>query len=112
MKAMEGKLIESPFTAPKITHADIAAFADTCVNLKREDAKGYREQVNRLREKLDKYAADHSDYGLIKTLLSGGLAKGGTALKILNDVDIAFYAKGGTDRRHKPAEEAGNGVPT
>jgi hypothetical protein len=39
MKAMEGKLIESPFTAPKITHADIAAFADTCVNLKREDAR-------------------------------------------------------------------------
>jgi len=92
MKAMEGRLIESPFTAPEINHADIAAFADTCVNLKREDAKEYRDQVNRLREKLDKYAADHPDYGLIKTLLSGSLAKG-TALKILNDVDIAFYVK-------------------
>jgi hypothetical protein len=59
---MEGRLIESQFTAPRITHADIAAFADTCVNLKREDAKEYREQVNRLREKLDRNAADHSDY--------------------------------------------------
>jgi tRNA nucleotidyltransferase (CCA-adding enzyme) len=48
--------------------------------------------VWRLRDKLDKYAADHPDYGLVKTLLSGSLAKG-TALKVLNDVDVAFYVK-------------------
>jgi len=69
-----------------------AAFADESVNLKREDAKECREQVGRLREKLVTYAADHPDYGLIKTLLSGSLAKG-TALKTLNDIDIAFYVK-------------------
>jgi tRNA nucleotidyltransferase (CCA-adding enzyme) len=80
------------FSAAQIGHADIAAFADDCVNLKHEDAKEYREQVGRLREKLDKYAADHPDYGLIKTLLSGSLAKG-NALKTLNDIDVAFYVK-------------------
>jgi tRNA nucleotidyltransferase (CCA-adding enzyme) len=83
---------ESPFTAPQISHADIAALADDCVNLKREDAKEYREQVGRLRDKLDRYAADHPGYGLIKTLLSGSLAKG-TSLKTLNDIDVAFYVK-------------------
>jgi tRNA nucleotidyltransferase (CCA-adding enzyme) len=83
---------ETPFSAAQIGHADIADFADDCVNLKREYAKEYREQVGRLRDKLDKYAADHPDYGLIKTILSGSLAKG-TALKTLNDIDVAFYVK-------------------
>lgn len=83
---------DSPFTSAQIVHADIAAFADEKVNLKREDAEDYRAQVNRLREKLDRYAADHPDHGLIKTLLSGSLAKG-TALKTLNDIDVAFYVK-------------------
>jgi tRNA nucleotidyltransferase (CCA-adding enzyme) len=84
--------LEGPFSAAQISHADIAEFAADCVNLTREDAEDYREQVRRLRDQLDKYAADHPDYGLIKTLLSGSLAKG-TALKILNDVDVAFYVK-------------------
>lgn len=92
MNIMERRAAETPFSSPQISHADIAAFADDCVNLKREDAKEYREQVGRLREKLEKYAADHPDYGLIKTLLSGSLAKG-TALKTLNDIDVAFYVK-------------------
>lgn len=83
---------QSPFSSPQIGHTEIAAFADESVNLKREDAGAYREQVRGLREKLDKYAADHPDYGLIKTLLSGSLAKG-TALKTLNDIDVAFYVK-------------------
>jgi Nucleotidyltransferase domain len=77
-------------STPEIGHSDIAAFASETVNLKREDVADYREQVRRLREKLDKYASDHPDYGLIKTLLSGSLAKG-TALKTLNDIDLAFY---------------------
>jgi tRNA nucleotidyltransferase (CCA-adding enzyme) len=98
---MEARAAESPFLSPQIGHADIADFADDSVNLKREDAKEYREQVSRLRDKLDKYAADHPDYGLIKTLLSGSLAKG-TALKTLNDIDVAFYVK---------AEKAPSGEP-
>ena len=92
MNTLEAQALEGPFSAAQITHADIADFAAESVNLSREDAEEYREQVRRLREKLDKYAADHPDYGLIKTLLSGSLAKG-TALKTLNDVDVAFYVK-------------------
>lgn len=83
---------DSPLATQQVTHSDIAAFANESVNLKREDAEDYRGQVNRLRDKLDRYAADHPDYGLIKTLLSGSLAKG-TALKTLNDIDVAFYVK-------------------
>jgi tRNA nucleotidyltransferase (CCA-adding enzyme) len=92
MSSLAQQTLEGPLAAAQITHADIAAFADESVNLKREDAEEYREQVRRLRQKLDRYAADHPDYGLIKTLLSGSLAKG-TALKTLNDIDIAFYVK-------------------
>jgi len=92
MSTLEARALEGPFAAAQISHSDIADFAADCVNLTREDAEDYREQVRRLRDQLDRYAADHPDYGLIKTLLSGSLAKG-TALKILNDVDVAFYVK-------------------
>jgi len=92
MSTEAAKSVESPFLEAKVSHADVASFADESVNLKREDAKEYREQVARLRDKLDKYASDHPEYGLIKTLLSGSLAKG-TALKTLNDIDVAFYVK-------------------
>ena len=92
MSMLEARTVEGPFSAQQITHSDIASFAADSVNLSREDAEEFREQVRRLREKLDKYASDHPDYGLIKTLLSGSLAKG-TALKILNDIDVAFYVK-------------------
>ena len=92
MNTLEIREMSGPFLSSQISHADIADFADDTVNLKREDAEEYREQVRRLREKLDKYAADHPEYGLIKTLLSGSLAKG-TALKTLNDIDVAFYVK-------------------
>ena len=92
MSTLVARAMEGPLAAAPITHADIADFATESVNLKREDAEEYREQVRRLREKLDKYAADHPDYGLIKTLLSGSLAKG-TSLKTLNDIDVAFYVK-------------------
>src|SRR5271168_2093486 len=84
--------VESPFIAAQVDHCTIADFAADNVNLKREDAEDYREQVRLLRDKLDRYASDHPEHGLIKTLLSGSLAKG-TALKTLNDIDIAFYVK-------------------
>ncbi len=75
MNTLEARRSETPFSAAQVSHSDIADFADETVNLKREDAEEYRDQVRRLREKLDKYAADHPEYGLIKTLLSGSLAK-------------------------------------
>ena len=82
----------NPLATPNIAHTAIAAYADDNVNLKREDAEEYRDQVNRLRDKLDRYAADHPDYGLMKTILSGSLAKG-TALRTLNDIDVALYVE-------------------
>jgi tRNA nucleotidyltransferase (CCA-adding enzyme) len=94
-------IADSPFSSSLIGHSEIAAFAAECVNLRREDAKEYREQVWRLREKLDKYASDHPDYGLIKTVLSGSLAKS-TALKTLNDIDLAFYVKAGKTPKAEP----------
>ncbi len=90
MSTIQSRTLEGPFATSPIRHSDVVDFAADYVNLGREDVAEYREQVRRLREKLDGYAADHPDYGLIKTLLSGSLAKG-TALKTLNDIDVAFY---------------------
>lgn len=78
--------------APHVSHADIAAFAADTVNLRREDAEDYRDQVNRLRDKLERFMQDHPNYGFIKSLLAGSLAKG-TALKTLNDIDVALYVQ-------------------
>ena len=73
-----------------VAHKDIAKFADERVNLKQEDARELREQVWRLRDKLEQYISDHPDFELRKMLLSGSLAKG-TALKNINDIDVACY---------------------
>jgi tRNA nucleotidyltransferase (CCA-adding enzyme) len=81
------------FLTGEITQSDIVQFAGDKVNLKRERAQQYRDQVANLREHLDRYIAEHPDVGLVKMLLSGGLAKG-TALKTINDVDVALYVKG------------------
>jgi len=81
------------FLTAEITQANIAQFAEDKVNLKRERAQEYREQVNNLRDHLDRYIEEHPDIGLVKMLLSGSLAKG-TALKTVNDVDVAVYVKG------------------
>lgn len=72
----------------------MALFADQEVNLSRDDAKEYRDQVNRLREKLEKHVQENPDVGLVKMLLSGSLAKG-TALKTINDIDVAVYVRSG-----------------
>lgn len=73
-----------------VDHSDIASFADEHVNLKRDDAKDLREQVWRLRDKLEAYVKEHPDFELQKMRLSGSLAKG-TALKSINDIDVACY---------------------
>lgn len=79
-------------TAPYIQHSHIQAFANDKVNLKEEFVKKYREQVNNLRERLESYIDDHPDYDLVKMLHSGSVAKG-TALKTLDDMDVAVYLK-------------------
>ena len=79
-------------TTEHINHGDIVRFADEQVNLKREYAQKYREQVNRLREKLEEHIKNNPDTQLRRMLLSGSLAKG-TSLKRLNDIDVALYVK-------------------
>lgn len=76
-----------------VGHRDIEQFATDRVNLPREKANEYRAQARRLREKLEGYLDEHPDFTLRKMLLSGSLAKG-TALRSLNDIDVACYVSG------------------
>jgi hypothetical protein len=76
-----------------VDHADIVRFAQDKVNLPKGEADEYRAQARRLREKLEGYIADHPDFTLKKMMVSGSLAKG-TALKSLNDIDVACYVSG------------------
>ena len=76
-----------------VGHADIAAFAADRVNLPKDTADAYRAQARRLRERLEGYLAEHPDFTLRKMLMSGSLAKG-TALRSLNDIDVACYISG------------------
>ena len=85
-----------------VDHADIARFAQDRVNLLRDKASEYRAQARRLREKLDGYLSENPDFTLKKMLLSGSIAKG-TALRSLNDTDLACYISG-ADTPHDVAE--------
>ena len=76
-----------------VTHGDIVHFAQSKVNLPRDKANEFRAQARRLRERLDSYLSEHPDFTLRKMMLSGSLAKG-TALRSLNDIDIACYISG------------------
>lgn len=84
------------FATPEISQSELAAFAAQKVNLRSDDAQRYREQVNRLREHLERYITEHPEIGLAKMILSGSLAKG-TSLRTLNDIDVAVYVKGDGD---------------
>ena len=74
-------------------HADIAQFAADKVNLPQQKANEYREQAGRVRSRIETYVSEHEDFTLKKILLSGSLAKG-TALRTLNDIDMACYISG------------------
>jgi hypothetical protein len=76
-----------------IDHSDIVRFAQDRVNLPKDKADENRAQARRLREKLESYLAQHPDFTLKKMLLAGSLAKG-TALRSLNDIDVACYISG------------------
>lgn len=76
-----------------VGQAEIEKFAADRVNLPKDKADEYRAQARRLREKLETYIGEHPDFTLKKMLLSGSLAKG-TALRSLNDIDVACYISG------------------
>ncbi len=75
-----------------VSHGDIASYAEEKVNIRREDLTDYRAQVNRLKDNLAIYITEHPHYDLIKMLGSGSVAKA-TALKDLNDMDVAVYIR-------------------
>lgn len=76
-----------------VDHRAIAKFAEDKVNLPKATADDYRAQARRLREKLEGYIGDHPDFSIKRIQLSGSLAKG-TALRTLNDIDMAVYVSG------------------
>jgi hypothetical protein len=76
-----------------VDHGAIVTFAQAKVNLPKDKADEYRAQARRLRERLESYLAEHPAFTLKKMLLSGSLAKG-TALRLLNDIDVACYISG------------------
>lgn len=77
----------------KVSHGDIAYYANEKINLPQDKANEYRAQVRRLREKLENYLGENPDFSLRKMLISGSLAKG-TALRTINDIDVACYITG------------------
>jgi hypothetical protein len=76
-----------------VDHADIVRFAADRVNLPKDKADEYRAQVRRLRDRLETYLDEHPDFTLKRMRLAGSLAKG-TALRSLNDIDVACYISG------------------
>lgn len=85
-----------------VDHKEIAEFAQDKVNLPKEWANDYRAQARRLRERLENYLDEHADFSLKRMQVSGSLAKG-TALRSLNDIDVACYVSG-ADAPHKISE--------
>lgn len=77
---------------PKIEHGDLAAFAGRVVNLPKIVADEKRKQVNTLRERLTGHIAKNPGFSLVKMLHAGSVAKG-TALRPVNDFDVAVYVK-------------------
>ena len=91
-------------TKEHIDHGDIVSFADEHVNLKRADAKKYRDQVNGpngLRNRLCKKLQQETNFVLRRMMLSGSLAKG-SALKQINDMDVAVYVRQDDPPREMP----------
>ena len=77
---------------PLVAHADVRAFAEDHVNLPADYARRYRAQVESLKTGLEAHIADKPGFGLVKMLNAGSVAKG-TALRSINDLDVAVYVK-------------------
>jgi Second Messenger Oligonucleotide or Dinucleotide Synthetase domain len=77
---------------PQITHRDLVSFAGDKVNLKKIEVDDQRAQVNRLRDRIEDKIATSPGYGFVKALHAGSVAKG-TALRNVNDRDLAVYVK-------------------
>lgn len=60
--------------------------------MRESEVAQYRQQAATLREKLQQKIKEEPGYALKKMCLSGSLAKG-TALRNINDIDVALYVK-------------------
>src|SRR5258708_37736691 len=78
----------------EITHDDIVRFVGERINLPKEMADKHGKQVNLLRERLEAKIDEDPAFDLIKMLHAGSVAKG-TALRTVNDLDVAMYVKTG-----------------
>lgn len=75
-----------------ISDTELNEFAERAINLPREDAQELRDKVNVLRERLEKHIVEHPGFSLVKMLHAGSVAKG-TALRTVNDLDVAVYVR-------------------
>lgn len=76
----------------KVGHSDLLRFAEKSINLPHDDVVEYRAQAQRLRERLEAHIDEHPDFDLVKMQYAGSVAKG-TALRSINDMDVAVYVK-------------------
>ena len=60
--------------------------------MQRTEVDDQRAQVKRLRDRIENKIATSPGYGLVKALNAGSIAKG-TALRNVNDHDLAVYVK-------------------
>jgi hypothetical protein len=75
-----------------IGHEDVAAFGDDRVNLQQSEVERQRNQVGHLQNMITQKAKSTPGYAFVKTLHAGSVAKG-TALRNVNDRDLAIYVK-------------------
>lgn len=54
-------------------HAELASFAEERVKLPKDKADEFRDQAQRLQEKLERYLDEHPEFTLKRMLLSGSL---------------------------------------
>jgi hypothetical protein len=81
------------FLTPNLSQADVEAFAASRVNLPKAKRDDYLEKLEVLRRHLARHVEGHEELGLVKSLISGSVAKG-TALRTVHDLDLAVYLKG------------------
>ena len=87
-----------------VDHQDLVRFAEDRVNLPYDKAIEYRAQANRLGERLESHLTEHPDFSLRRIQIAGSLAKG-TALRTINDIDMAAYISGASAPTDKRAEQ-------
>ena len=78
--------------AMEISHSNLTAFAADRVNLPADRAQNHRDQVNRLRDRLQAKIDDDPSFALVKMLHAGSVAKG-TGLRTVDDLDVAVYVR-------------------